>query len=127
MFSKFFFTFVEGIEALVAVSYSAGQALSPLPKTEHGAVQVLAWNALNNRADERGKSALKVNAAGVSYTTSGGFSFGWSLRDRRNVEEYGGTFWIKHPAEIPRGSSLRKSALRYGWIEGDPAVAAAEE
>ncbi len=60
---------------------------------------------------------------GVSYTTTGGLSFGWrpvfsGPTSTESCRQAGWAFWIQHPKGVaPAESTLRTSAEAAGWAE----------
>ncbi len=141
MFQKEFPKFVDGLRELCVVSYSAGQALTQVgfagprdPRDaddpERQSIENLAVNVAFDRPTgngvDWGRCSISITAKEVRYTTRGGLAFGWKV-DHRDYGSYrertpeGGnrwTFFIVHPlGSAPETSTLRASALAYGWME----------
>lgn len=123
--------FISGIDQLKALSMSAAQAIGSAV-TESDVVSRLATNVALDRpfgnGEGWGQCSIEVSATGVTYTTRGGLSFGWSVYSgdyQQNRELYPGersnlwTFFVQHPLgeKIPNNSSLRKTAYQKGWLE----------
>ncbi|PWA05487.1 hypothetical protein DCC39_18040 [Pueribacillus theae] len=144
MFKKDFTVFEEGIKELADASFSVHDALifnsvvskvdendefkrsfPVLPTDEKDVVASLATNAILDRPTGNGvnwaRVKFEVDAYGVSYTTTGGLTFGWEyhvdpfMNDRHDPFY---SFFIEHPAGVaPADRTLRKTFEKLGWKE----------
>lgn len=139
VFAKEFKNFEEGIKDLAELSYSAEQALtalrkSELPLEEDQATANLSANVIFDRptgdGDNWNEACIDVSSFGVTYRTTGGLIFGWSVVFERFGDDFnysysfhdGYVFFIRHPkapkeVAAPRKSSLRESAEKLEWKE----------
>lgn len=124
MYKKEFSSFDEGLKALMALSWSAEQAVNHslwliaassdgVLSEEARVTAALAVNVHNCRPGD-GNCELKLAPCkGVRYTTGGGLTFGWGPVE----EEEQWVFFIEHPlgAEAPGESSLLLACVNAGW------------
>jgi len=126
---KRFSNFRGGLEELMALSFSAEQALTMgdtdprrADDPEEAAIIALALNAAFDRPTGNGvgwgQCKISITAFGVDYTTTGGLRFGWDIYPATPPDDDFWTFHIIHPDGVFHpGSTLLASATEKGWKE----------